>query len=403
MPCRGTRWFAGLQNGKTGIDGRLPKNTSYGESMTLFAVVAERLNPSEAHKTDSIHKLEPSGSRTPLSLSRCTSGKSLLTSMRAACPALIARESPISTGPFCCGVYGAVSSRRIWRLLQYSTNVELVYSAPLSARNARGTPVSATNRCTTPKMADALLSRVPYGRWKREALSTNMTTYREPPMIPGTAPRCRCGPCRVEPLPGTWCGAVSARGCPLPSNTLSMGPTFPQVECRAVGRWLSVHSNGRGRGKRGSGQYLTLFLFLFMNTPPGESTAAAIPALPLSDSPPCSCTTLGIFTPLLALALLVLQDLLTPYFWCATGEATLRYGTGEGGPSLRWEGRFATVVSVVFAFACPPGSTLVARRDDPLLLRGNTRRPPSRWAPVLFRIISCFSYTTWNENRLKPK
>ena len=34
----------------------------------MFAVVAERLNPSEAHKTDSIHKLVPSGSRTPLRL-----------------------------------------------------------------------------------------------------------------------------------------------------------------------------------------------------------------------------------------------------------------------------------------------------------------------------------------------
>ena len=30
-------------------------------SMPLFAVVAERLNPSEAHKTDSIHKVEPLG------------------------------------------------------------------------------------------------------------------------------------------------------------------------------------------------------------------------------------------------------------------------------------------------------------------------------------------------------
>ena len=123
---RGTRWYAGLQNGKTGIGGRLPKNASCGESMPLFAVVAERLNPSEARKTDFIHKLEPSKCRTPFSLSRCTSGKSLLTSIRAACPALNARESPLSTGPFCCGVCGTVSSRRIRRLLQYSTNAELV-------------------------------------------------------------------------------------------------------------------------------------------------------------------------------------------------------------------------------------------------------------------------------------
>ena len=156
--------------------------------MPLFAVVAERLNPFEAHETDSIHRLMPSGSRTPFSCSRCTSGKSLFTSMRAAWPALMARDSPLSTGPFCCGVCSAVSSRRIWRLLQYSTNAELVYSVPLSVRNARGTPMLVTNRCTTPRMADALLSRVPYGRWKREALSTNTTTYREPPKDSGNGP-----------------------------------------------------------------------------------------------------------------------------------------------------------------------------------------------------------------------
>ena len=51
----------------------------------------------------------------------------------------------------------------------------------------------------------------------------------------------------------------------------------------------------------------------------------------------------------------------------------------------------ANVASAVFALACPPGITLVVRRDDPLLLRGNTRRPFSKWDPVLFRIISCFS------------
>ena len=122
------RWYAGLQNGKVGIGGRLPWKISYGESTPPFAVVAERLNSSEAHKTGSIHRLVPSGSRTPFSCSRRTSGKSLFTSMRAAWPALMARDSPLSTGPFCCGVYGTVSARRVWRLLQYSTNAELVYS-----------------------------------------------------------------------------------------------------------------------------------------------------------------------------------------------------------------------------------------------------------------------------------
>ena len=147
-----------------------PENTLWGGSMPLFAVVAERLKPSEAHKTDSIHRLAPSGSRTPLSWSRCTSGKSLFTSRRATCPALSARDSPLSTGPFCCSVYGAVSSRRIWRLLQYSTNFELVYSVPLSVRNAHGSPMSAKNRCTTPRkwrMRSCRGSRMGAGSEKR--------------------------------------------------------------------------------------------------------------------------------------------------------------------------------------------------------------------------------------------
>ena len=46
--------------------------------MPLFAAVAERLNLSNAYKTDSVHKLESSGSRTPFRLSRCISGKSFV-------------------------------------------------------------------------------------------------------------------------------------------------------------------------------------------------------------------------------------------------------------------------------------------------------------------------------------
>ena len=41
------------------------------------------------------------------------SGYSCGTSSRAACSALKARDIALSTGPFCCGVYGAVNSRRI--------------------------------------------------------------------------------------------------------------------------------------------------------------------------------------------------------------------------------------------------------------------------------------------------
>ena len=75
-------------------------------------------NPSKTHKIYYIHKLETSGFRTPVRLPRFMSEKSLLTLSRTVCPTLIALESPLSTGPFCSGVYGAVGSRRVLRPLQ---------------------------------------------------------------------------------------------------------------------------------------------------------------------------------------------------------------------------------------------------------------------------------------------
>ena len=125
----------------------------------------------------------------------------------------------------------------------------------------------------------------------------------------------------------------------------------------------------------------TSFFFFFMNTLPGESTAAVIPAFTLktdSDSSPYPHATLELFPPIPASALLALQIVLIRDFSSATGEVILFYCTWEGGPSERWEGGSANVASAVLVFACPPGSTLVARRDDPLLLRGNTRRSPSK-------------------------
>ena len=67
----------------------------------MFAVVAERLNLMDAYKIDSTHKLDPSGSLTPSTLSSCMSGKSLLTLSLPAYPALMALESPLYTVPFC--------------------------------------------------------------------------------------------------------------------------------------------------------------------------------------------------------------------------------------------------------------------------------------------------------------
>ena len=55
------------------------------------------------------------------------------------------------------------------------------YSVLLSEQNARETPIFAKKRFTTEKMAAALISRAPYGRCRRETLSINIMTYRNPP------------------------------------------------------------------------------------------------------------------------------------------------------------------------------------------------------------------------------
>ena len=116
---------------------------------------------------------------------------------------------------------------------------------------------------------------------------------------------------------------------------------------------------------------VTLFLFLLMNNPPGESTAAAMPSLPLETNAYFSlffhAASIGLFTPTPAPALPLLQELLVLDVSCATGEVTLRYCTGGGGS--------VNVASALFALACAPFITLAARRDDPFLLRGTTRRP----------------------------
>ena len=57
--------------------------------------------------------------------------------------------------------------------------------------------------------------------------------------------------------------------------------------------------------------------------------------------------------------------------------------------SERWEGGSAKVANAVLAFAFRPGSTLVARSDDPLHLRGNTRRSSSKCVPVLESFNDC--------------
>ena len=59
------------------------------------------------------------------------------------------------------------------------------------------------------------------------------------------------------------------------------------------------------------------------------------------------------------------------------GEVTLLFGGGEGGPSERWEGGSAKVANAVLAFACPPGSSLVACRDDSFIYEGTRGDQPA--------------------------
>ena len=69
-----------------------------------------------------------------------------------------------------------------------STNILFEDSVPLSVWIARGTPMSATKRLTTERVAAALFLLAPCGGWRREALSTNIMTYRDPPRDVGHGP-----------------------------------------------------------------------------------------------------------------------------------------------------------------------------------------------------------------------
>ena len=164
---------------------------------------------------------------------------------------------------------------------------------------------------------------------------------------------------------------------------------------------------GVGKGKVEVFNINHLFFCLSMNTPRwGNTAAAATQAFPLnvdSDSLPVSHATRKFCSLIPATTFLTLQELLTPVlFWCVTREAILGFGRGEagpserreGGPSERWEGSSTKAANAVLVFACVPGIILVACRDDPLHLRGDTRRPPSKCALLLLRMISCFSCTT---------
>ena len=171
------------------------RRKSHGGKSTdsSFTDVATLLKHFDAQSSDSNQRLVLAASVQPRTPSRWMSGYSCGISCRAACPVIKARDIALSTGPFCCGVYSAINSRRIPRPLQKSTDLLFEYSVPLLVRNARGTPISATKRFTTEKMAAALLSRAPYGRCRR---ATNITTYRDPREKSNKVQWCR-----YEPVP----------------------------------------------------------------------------------------------------------------------------------------------------------------------------------------------------------
>ena len=52
----------------------------------------------------------------------------------------------------------------------------------------------------------------------------------------------------MEPLPGTWSGAVSARGCPWPSNTPSMGQLPHKLDTVLLGGDFQYTRMGVGKG-----------------------------------------------------------------------------------------------------------------------------------------------------------
>ena len=95
-----------------------------------------------------------------------------------------------------CALPGTILLRRV-RCRPLSSDPEVVAKlhermvcvlSSVVTSKCSGNPMPAMKRFTTARMAAAVLSRVPYGRWRREALSTNITTYRDPPRTAGKGP-----------------------------------------------------------------------------------------------------------------------------------------------------------------------------------------------------------------------
>ena len=96
-------------------------------------------------------------------------------------------------------------------------------------------------------------ARAPYGRCRREALSTNITTYRDPREKLGKVQRCRCG---QVPAVASLASSRDVEWVPdslSPENKPNMKPIPRSSGSHAVSLSISAHSHGRGQGKRVSG------------------------------------------------------------------------------------------------------------------------------------------------------
>lgn len=153
----------------------------HGDSHSSLTDVAAPLKRPHRHRRGFNHKPVPEASVQPrISLSQ-TSGYSCRTPRHDAYLGLKVLVNALATDPFYSGVWGAVNSRQIPRLLQLSTRSPFEYSVLLSVRKMRRTPVSSTKRFTAARMEDALFSRVPYGWCSRGVPSANITTCQDNP------------------------------------------------------------------------------------------------------------------------------------------------------------------------------------------------------------------------------
>ena len=220
-----------------------------GGSHLSFTNVVALLKHSDAQSSDSSQRLVFAASVQPRIYSRRMSGNSRGTPSRAACPALKAREIALSTGPFFCGVYGAINSRRIPKpSLQESTNILFEYLVPLSARETRRTPEKWRPRSFRARRTAAVDAK----RYQRT--SRRIATPREKL---DKVQRCRCGQApAAASLASSRDVEEWAPNSLSSENKPNIKPIPRKSRSHAVSLSLSVQLHGRGQEKHASDQCL---------------------------------------------------------------------------------------------------------------------------------------------------